>query len=84
MLLGEFLARRPAEEDFEGFEDAVEAWEAWWEVVMFAPECSAGAVVICHLGCARREWLVISGRYRGTVWSDCRVDDVGLVPLLRR
>ena len=49
---------------------------------MFAPERTAGAVVISHLGCARREWLSISGSHRGTIWSDCRVDDVDLAPLL--
>ncbi len=53
-----------------------------WEVVMFAPERTADAVVISHLGCARREWLSISGSHRGTIWSDCRVDDVDLAPLL--
>ncbi|WP_367038420.1 hypothetical protein [Streptomyces sp. Je 1-332] len=28
--------------------------------------------------------LIISGTYRGTVWSDCRADDADLVPLLDR
>ena len=27
-------------------------------------------------------WSIISGGRRGTVWSDGRADDVGLVPLL--
>jgi hypothetical protein len=49
---------------------------------MFAPERTAGAIVICHLGCALREWLIISGSHRGTIWSDDRADDVDLVPLL--
>jgi hypothetical protein len=83
--LTELLAQQPQEEDFdaiEDFDDAVEAWDERWEVVMFAPERTAGAIVISHLGCAQREWLIISGRHRGTIWSDCRVDDVDLVPLL--
>lgn len=79
------LAECPEEEDFEEieeFDDAFEAWDERWADVMFAPERTAGAIVICHLGCAQREWLVISGSHRGTVWSDCRVDDVDLAPLL--
>ena len=42
----------------------------------------SAAIVICHLGCALREWLIISGSHRGTIWSDGRADDVDLVPLL--
>ncbi|QDY79361.1 SMI1/KNR4 family protein [Streptomyces qinzhouensis] len=79
------LAERPREEDFEeieDFDDAFEAWDERWGALMFAPERTAGAVVISHLGCAQREWLIISGTHRGTVWSDCRVDDTDLVPLL--
>ncbi|MFI0721301.1 SMI1/KNR4 family protein [Streptomyces sp. NPDC021224] len=79
------LAERPEEEEFaeiEDFDDAYEAWDERWEAVMFAPGRTAGAVTICHLGCARREWLVVCGPHRGTVWSDDRVDDVDLAPLL--
>jgi hypothetical protein len=84
-LLDDLLAQRPEEEDFddiEDFDDAIEAWDERWDAVMFAPERTAGAIVICHLGCALREWLIISGSHRGTIWSDDRADDVDLVPLL--
>lgn len=84
-LLDALLSERPEEEDFdviEDFDDAIEAWDERWDAVMFAPERTVGAVTICHLGCAQRELLVISGRHRGTVWSDRRVDDVDLEPLL--
>ncbi|MFE4416414.1 SMI1/KNR4 family protein [Streptomyces sp. NPDC056821] len=84
-LLDDLLAQRPEEEDFddiEDFDDAIEAWDERWDAVMFAPERTAGAIVICHLGCALREWLIISGSHRGTIWSDGRADDVDLVPLL--
>ncbi|MFJ8857902.1 SMI1/KNR4 family protein [Streptomyces sp. NPDC102451] len=83
--LDALLAVRPDEEDFdeiEEFDDAIEAWDERWEAVMFAPERTAGAIVISHLGCAQREWLVISGTHRGTIWSDCRADDADLAPLL--
>ncbi|MFF2135185.1 SMI1/KNR4 family protein [Streptomyces sp. NPDC058193] len=85
-LLDGLLAQRPEEEDFddaiEDFDDAMEAWDERWEAVMFAPERTAGALVISHLGCAQREWLIVSGAHRGTIWSDCRADDVDLAPLL--
>ncbi|MEV6399076.1 SMI1/KNR4 family protein [Streptomyces sp. NPDC051907] len=83
-ILDALLAERPEEEDFdeiEEFDDAIEAWDERWDAVMFAPERTAGAIVICHLGCALREWLVVSGPHRGTVWSDGRADDVDLAPL---
>ncbi|MBT2401871.1 SMI1/KNR4 family protein [Streptomyces sp. ISL-100] len=83
--LDELLIQRPEEEDFEeieDFDDAIEAWDERWDALMFAPERTAGAIVICHLGCALREWLVISGSHRGTIWSDGRADDSDLVPLL--
>ena len=40
-----------------------------------------GAIPICHLGCAYRQWLVINGEQRGYVWCDERVDDKGVYPL---
>lgn len=83
--LDALLAVRPEEENFEeieDFDDAIEAWDERWEALMFAPERTAGAIVISHLGCAQREWLVISGVHRGTIWSDRRADDIDLAPLL--
>ncbi|MFH8382995.1 SMI1/KNR4 family protein [Kitasatospora sp. NPDC018058] len=84
-LVRALLAERPEEEDFEEieeFDDAVEAWDERWVPVMFAPERTAGAVVISHLGCAARQWLILSGPERGRIWSDDRVDDEDLAPLL--
>ncbi|MGW3045853.1 SMI1/KNR4 family protein [Kitasatospora sp. NPDC001159] len=84
-LVRALLAERPEEEDFEEieeFDDASEAWDERWEPVMFAPDRTAGAVVISHLGCAARQWLIVSGPERGRIWSDHRVDDEDLTPLL--
>ncbi len=49
---------------------------------MFSPERTGGAIVICHHGCAQRDWLVLSGSHRGTVWSDPRADDEDLEALV--
>jgi hypothetical protein len=40
-----------------------------------------GAFPICHLGCALRIWLVVSGDEKGHLWLDRRADDQGLSPL---
>lgn len=83
--LDEHLARCPEEADFDGaeeFDDAVEAWHKQRQALMFAPERTAGTLVISHLGCGLRELLVVSGSHRGTIWSDHRADDVDLAPLL--
>ncbi|MGW2016791.1 hypothetical protein [Streptomyces sp. NPDC001927] len=77
-LVEALLAERPEEEDFdeiEEFDDAIEAWEERWDAVMFAPERAVGVIVICHLGCAQQEWLIIGGSHRSTISSDSRVDD---------
>ncbi|MQY10234.1 hypothetical protein SRB5_03410 [Streptomyces sp. RB5] len=79
------LSEHPEEEDFdeiEDFDDAIEAWEERWEPVMWSADRTVGAVVISTLGCAAREWLIISGPERGRIWSDNRVDDEDLKPLL--
>lgn len=78
------LSECPEEEDFEeieDFDDAVEAWEERWEPVMWSADRTVGAVVISTLGCAAREWLIISGPERGRIWSDNRVDDEDLKAL---
>ncbi|WP_329604601.1 SMI1/KNR4 family protein [Streptomyces radicis] len=79
------LEQRPEEEDFEGtdgFDDAIESWEREWESVMWSRDRTVGAIVIAHLGCALRHWLVVSGPERGLIWADHRVDDEDLMPLL--
>jgi hypothetical protein len=52
--------------------------ERYWDVSLVA-----GALPICHHGCAYRDWLVVTGPEAGQVWSDERVDDKGLWPYER-
>ncbi len=40
-----------------------------------------GAVPVCHLGCAYRQWLVVTGDEAGNVWCDDRADRKGIYPL---
>jgi hypothetical protein len=65
----------PAWED--EFERRMLAWEErYWD-----PRNVNGAIPICHLGCAQRQWLVVSGPEAGNVWDDRRADRGGLMPL---
>jgi hypothetical protein len=40
-----------------------------------------GAIPVCHIGCALRRWLVVTGPERGHIWCDDRADQRGLYPL---
>ena len=74
----------PEEEDFDSAEKFVEAEDAYWlqhEAVVFAPEHSIGLLYLCHLGCAYREALVITGPARGQMWADDTASDGGYRPL---
>jgi hypothetical protein len=46
------------------------------------PQLMRGAIPICHRGCALRQWLVVQGPLKGTIWDDDRVDRKGVRPLL--
>ncbi|MET8825326.1 SMI1/KNR4 family protein [Streptomyces sp. NPDC004610] len=89
-VLERLAASRPEEEDFtidgefaeDAFDDAMETWEERRSDVMFAVERTVGAVALCHRGCALRQWLVVSGPHRGTMWADDRADEADLEPLL--
>ncbi|MFF9817667.1 SMI1/KNR4 family protein [Streptomyces sp. NPDC014006] len=84
-LFKQLAGRCPQEEDFDdadAFEHAMEAWEERWSGLLWNPDRTAGALVVSHRGCALRDWLVVSGPHRGTMWSDDRADDVDLAPLL--
>ncbi|MGK5518726.1 SMI1/KNR4 family protein [Micromonospora sp. URMC 107] len=79
------LPEPPDEEDFdtvEAFNDAEEAyWERYDEVV-YAPGHAIGLLYLCHLGCALREALVVSGPARGRMWADDTAEGGGFRPLL--
>lgn len=74
----------PDEADFASGGTFNEAEDAYWqqhEAVAFSPEHSIGLLYLCHLGCAYREALVISGPARGQIWADDTASDGGFRPL---
>ncbi|MEH1013660.1 SMI1/KNR4 family protein [Micromonospora sp. CPCC 206060] len=78
------LPARPDEADYDSEEEFSEAEEAYWErrdAVLLKPEHSIGLLYLCHLGCALREALVVTGPARGQMWADDRADGGGFRPL---
>jgi hypothetical protein len=63
------------EDDEEYAKQAEEFAERYWN-----PANVNGAIPICHLGCAYRQWLVVTGPEAGHVWCDERADRGGLYP----
>ncbi|MFJ9370717.1 SMI1/KNR4 family protein [Nocardia sp. NPDC101769] len=75
----------PDEEDFDSVEAFDAAEDAYWEKhdeIVYRPEHSVGLLYLCHLGCAQREVLVVSGASRGQMWADLTGDSAGFVPLV--
>lgn len=74
------LAGKPDDEaatDEHEYDELIEAFEK-----RYFDTCHVqGAIPICHLGCALRQWLVITGPEAGNVWCDDRADYKGLHPL---
>ena len=73
------LAGMPVDELSDTDAAEYERQMAEFEAGYFAP--LDGAMPICHLGCALRQWLIVSGPETGQVWEDRRADDEGLSPL---
>jgi hypothetical protein len=66
-----------AEKDPEEYERQLVAFEKRY----FDPHLLDGAFPICHMGCALRVWLVVTGEQAGRLWRDGRADDSGLSPI---
>ncbi|HVV88569.1 MAG TPA: hypothetical protein VHE35_36245 [Kofleriaceae bacterium] len=64
--------------DVDGAE--LDAWYEAFDAEYYAPWILAGALWICHHGCALRTVLVVTGPERGNVWYDRRADGEGLEP----
>lgn len=83
-LPNEFWALEPDPGEGIPIEEEDKLWEAWdglLEKNYWAPEIMQGAIPICHEGCAKRNWLVVTGPAAGTVWRDARVEHEGISPI---
>ena len=66
-----FWENEPDCDKCESEEEEDELWEAWDEQLnekYWTENIMTGAIPICHEGCARRIWLVVTGAMKGTVW----------------
>ncbi|MEV6558163.1 SMI1/KNR4 family protein [Nocardia sp. NPDC051756] len=75
----------PNRENYDSIETFNAAEDVYWEThddVVFRPEHSVGLLYLCHLGCAYREALVVSGESRGHMWADDTASDGGFRPVL--
>lgn len=76
------LTGRPPDElavtNEQEYEQQMNAFEARY----FAPQLMNGAFPICHMGCALRVWLVITGKQGGLLCRDGRADYTGLSPIV--
>jgi hypothetical protein len=70
-----------AREDDPAWEEEYQRQMDAFEAVYWSPANVNGAIPICHLGCACRQWLVVTGLEAGHVWCDDRTDHGGLYPL---
>ncbi|MGH7170378.1 MAG: hypothetical protein ACRELG_08895 [Gemmataceae bacterium] len=68
-------------DDPEWEEEYERQLDAWKDQVYWNTANVNGAVPICHLGCALRQWLVVAGSEAGNVWDDHRTDHGGLKPV---
>ena len=65
-----------------GEEDQLwDEWDAKLARRYWSTSIMNGAIPICHLGCAHRQWLVVVGEQKGFVWDDLRADHGGLTPV---
>lgn len=69
------------ESDPDWKEEYQRQMDAWEDRVYWNTANVNGAIPLCHLGCALRQWLVVTGPEVGNVWDDYRTDHGGLKPL---
>ncbi|MFE9580959.1 SMI1/KNR4 family protein [Nocardia sp. NPDC006044] len=79
------LPAAPVPADFDSVAAFNAAEDAHWEKhdeIVYRPAHSVGLLYLCHLGCAQREALVVSGKSRGRMWADSTAEDCGFEPLV--
>lgn len=72
----------PPDTPIEEQDRMMDTWDRELEAHYWNPAIMDGAIPICHKGCALRQWLVIHGERRGSIWDDHRADHAGIAPVL--
>ena len=71
----------PPDTPIEEQDRMMEAWDQKLEPNYWNPAIMNGAIPICHLGCALRQWLIVNVDQKGYIWQDDRDDHAGIHPL---
>lgn len=71
----ERLERPHFETDDEEYE-----WQEGLDADLYRPDLMNGTFPICHHGCAKRTFLVVTGKERGHVWYDGRASTEPISP----
>jgi hypothetical protein len=74
------LEGKPKDDYLEQEEDEYERQMNEFDRRYYDTKNVNGAIPICHLGCALRQWLVVTGPEAGHIWNDDRSDYGGLYP----
>ena len=72
------------EEEEQLHEEYEEEYEEFINEVYWSKNVMQGSIPICHQGCAIRNWLVVSGPLKGTIWVDYRSEEGGIAPVLNK
>jgi len=75
------LEGKPADELLDEDESEYEKQLDKFDKRYFNSSRVNGAIPICHIGCALRIWLVVSGTQAGRLWRDGRAEYTGIIPL---
>jgi hypothetical protein len=75
------LKLKPSEKLIDTNLEVYDRQLAAFEKIYWSPVRANGAFPICHIGCALRIWLIVSGGEAGHLWLDGRADGTGLSPL---
>jgi SMI1/KNR4 family protein SUKH-1 len=75
------LTGMPPDDLLDADEDEYDRQRAVFESRHWRTAIVNGAFPICHIGCALRIWLVLTGDEAGRLWRDGRADLTGLSPV---
>ncbi len=67
--------------EYKGDDEKFDALIEEFDERYYNPKQVNGAIPVCHLGCAIRQWLIVTGPEAGNIWCDDRAEYKGLYPL---
>lgn len=78
------LSGFPSNDLLETNEEEYDRQQEQFEKLYWDSQRINGAIPICHMGCALRVWLVVTGDAASELWRDGRSEHSGFCPILAR